>query len=223
MPQQETLTGPARPLDNWGPHGCGHIASSAQPGRAAGRLLRTRGQVACLAARVSAQGAILYTWLRSPVLPRPRHPASPATSPRSPGGTSSTSCGRRKVRGGGGWTRPSSSASFTTWTRSRLLTPGTPRPGRTSCGTASPTSTGTTTGFSATRGFSSPTGLTRYCSTSWPSWPTRWSSPTRSRPHGWWPPSTSCWHRMAGNCVPGRSCLGALFTRRRGPSAGRRG
>jgi len=42
MPQQETLTGPARPLDNWGPHGCGHIASSAQPGRAAGRLLRTR-------------------------------------------------------------------------------------------------------------------------------------------------------------------------------------
>ena len=46
---------------------------------------------------------------------------------------------------------------------------------------------------------------------------------TEQARHGWWPLSTSGWHRMAGNCVPGRSCLGALFTRRRGPSAGRRG
>jgi AbiJ N-terminal domain 3 len=48
-----------------------------------------------------------------------------------------------------------------------------------------------------------------------------WSNPTRTRPHGWWPPSASCWHRTVGSCVLGRSCLGVLLTRRRGRSAGR--
>jgi hypothetical protein len=38
---------------------------------------------------------------------------------------------------------------------------------------------------STIRDSSSPTGLTRFCWTSSPIWPTPWSSPTPTRPHGW--------------------------------------